>query len=418
MLERPEKDILIIGGGIVGLCCALRLRQAGWRTTIVDPGDFSRAAASGNAGHVAIEQAEPLASRAALRATLGQFVRRRGPLVLPMRDIATWAPFASRLYRLSAPARHETGKAVLGALLADAMPAWRRLADNIGAPDLLIERGHVLVWQDAGRAADGIAAWRKVGTGTATFHEASPTERADLEQRLGIRAAGALVFENTGQIADLTRLYKALLAAFQGAGGRMVRGSVRNIDIADGLASARLDSGETIRPGTMLLAAGAHSGTLLAGFGRKVPLIAERGYHIQAANSRWPIGMPPVVFPERSIIATRFESGLRVAGFVEFASVESPADPRRWATLERHAHDLSLPLEGRLTRWMGARPTLPDYLPAMGRARFARNLLYAFGHNHLGLTLAPVTAQIMSRLALGEMVPRFMASLDLDRFRS
>ncbi|HEX7389509.1 MAG TPA: FAD-dependent oxidoreductase, partial [Acidiphilium sp.] len=136
MLEQPKKDILVVGGGIIGLCCALRLQQAGWQTTIVDPGDFSRAAASGNAGHIAIEQAEPLASRAALRTTLGQFVQGRGPLGLPLRDIGTWAPFAGKLYRFSAPARHEAGKVVLGALLADAMPAWRRLADDIGASDL------------------------------------------------------------------------------------------------------------------------------------------------------------------------------------------------------------------------------------------------------------------------------------------
>src|SRR3546814_16248428 len=103
--------------------------------------------------------------------------------------------------------------------------------------------------------------------------------------------------------------------------------------------------------------------------------------------------MPPVVFEDRSMIVTRFRSGLRAAGFVEFGRAESPSDARKWARLRAHVQALGLPFRLPGEPWMGARPTLPDYLPAIGRARHAGNLFYAFGQQHLGLTLAPMTGE-------------------------
>src|SRR3546814_13555454 len=101
--------------------------------------------------------------------------------------------------------------------------------------------------------------------------------------------------------------------------------------------------------------------------------------------------MPPVVFEDRSMIVTRFRSGLRAAGFVEFGRAESPSDARKWARLRAHVQALGLPFRLPGEPWMGARPTLPDYLPAIGRARHAGNLFHAFGHQHLGLPLATIT---------------------------
>jgi D-amino-acid dehydrogenase len=128
------------------------------------------------------------------------------------------------------------------------------------------------------------------------------------------------------------------------------------------------------------------------------------------------MGTPPVVFEDRSMIVTRFASGLRAASFVEFGRAGRPADPRKWARLRKHVAALGLSFGQPGREWMGARPTLPDYLPAIGRSRRAGNLLYAFGHQHLGLTLAATTAEAIAALA-GEDAPPFdLASFDIDRF--
>jgi D-amino-acid dehydrogenase len=126
--------------------------------------------------------------------------------------------------------------------------------------------------------------------------------------------------------------------------------------------------------------------------------------------------MPPVVFEDRSMIVTRFESGLRAASFVEFSSLSAPPDPRKWQRLRTHAAALGLPIEVDARPWIGARPTLPDYLPAIGRSDRAENLLYAFGHQHLGLTLGPLTGEIIAALATGAPPPVDATPFSLRRF--
>jgi D-amino-acid dehydrogenase len=123
------------------------------------------------------------------------------------------------------------------------------------------------------------------------------------------------------------------------------------------------------------------------------------------------------VFEDRSMIVTRFAQSLRACSFVEFAHVNSPPDPRKWERLAKHVLDLGLPFGDAPSRWMGARPTLPDYLPAIGRSRRAENLFYAFGHQHLGLTIGPVTGHAIAALALGQAPGISLAPFDIERFR-
>jgi D-amino-acid dehydrogenase len=147
-------------------------------------------------------------------------------------------------------------------------------------------------------------------------------------------------------------------------------------------------------------------------------MIAERGYHVESAGQRWPLAVPPVVFADRSMIVTRFRTRVRASSFLELAHADSPADPGKWQRLWARIDALGLPFERPGGEWIGARPTLPDYLPAIGRSQHAANLLYAFGHQHLGLTLAPITAEIVAELAEGHPPAVSLSAFDLERFRA
>lgn len=116
------------------------------------------------------------------------------------------------------------------------------------------------------------------------------------------------------------------------------------------------------------------------------------------------------------MIVTRFAGGLRAASFVEFAARAAPPDPSKWARLRAHVAELGLPFDLPGEPWMGARPTLPDYLPAIGRSARARNLLYAFGHQHLGLTLAAITGELVGALAAGQPTAIDLTPFDPARF--
>lgn len=409
------KTALVIGGGLVGTACAINLQARGIETRIVDPVAVRRAASWGNAGHIAVEQVEPLASFSTIRSFPSRLFSRGGALGLPLRDVGAWLPFSLRLITASRPKHFAAGKRALGGALAAATEAWRRLLGP--ASHLLLEQGHFVLWESVETAAAGRAAWEKADTGTATFRDASPEEMSMLSGLTGRPPAGAIRFLGTSQIADLGMLAEALDSMLVQLGGAQHCASAAELRLADGEASVLLDTGETLHADAVVVAAGVGSGRLLEPFGYKVPIIAERGYHIQTAATEWPVDLPPVVFEDRSVIATRFRSGLRVASFVEFSRSDSPPDRRKWRRLRQHVTELGLSFNEPVAEWIGARPTLPDYLPAIGTSRRARNLFYAFGHQHLGLTLAAVTGEAIAALVVGDEPPIDVAAFDLERFQ-
>jgi D-amino-acid dehydrogenase len=409
------KTALVVGGGLIGLAAALGLQRAGAIVTVIEPEPEPRGASWGNAGHIATEQVQPLASIATIRSAWAR-LHPRGALGLPLSQIGSWGPFALRLMRASTPQRFAAGTRALSSLLAQAMPAWRSLTEQAGARHLLRESGHFVAWESEATAASGRAFWKQTDIGTASVRDATADEIAALRDlaRAG-RIAGAVRFAGSGQIGDLGALASALRATLSAGGGTIEVAAADGVELLDGEAIVRCGDRRWTAD-HVVLCAGAASGELLRPMGLRVPLIAERGYHIQSPVSRWPQGMPPVAFEDRSMIVTRFAGGLRAASFVEFAARAAPPDPKKWARLRQHVSELGLPFDLPGEPWMGARPTLPDYLPAIGRSQRAPNLLYAFGHQHLGMTLAAITGELIADLASGQTPALNLAPFDLARF--
>lgn len=405
---------IVIGGGIIGSSVALRLRAQGLQVTLLDAPETRLAASWGNAGHIAIEQVEPLASWPMLRSAPKRLFSAGGALGLPLNQIDRWLPFALRMAKFSATGHVTRGRAALRSLLAAAVPAWRNLVTNLDAPRLLLETGHIVVWESSATAAAGLASWRSADIGTARFHECSDAELHEVGHLIKRPLSAGIRFENTAQIADLLALRSVLQAALRDRGIEIVQRTAHAIEHgAD--TTVLLDDGTRSSADFVLVTAGARSAPLLEPFVGRIPLIAERGYHLQMPRHRWP-ELPPVAFEDRSMIVTRFESGLRAASFIEFGAIDAPPDRRKWQRLRQHIAELGLPCDAEPVEWMGARPTLPDYLPAIGRVARAPNILYAFGHQHLGLTLAAVTAELVGRLIGNEPPKVDLRPFDISRF--
>uniref|UniRef100_UPI00289CCD8D NAD(P)/FAD-dependent oxidoreductase n=1 Tax=Sphingomonas sp. TaxID=28214 RepID=UPI00289CCD8D len=299
------------------------------------------------------------------------------------------------------------------ALLAEAMPAWRRHVAALDAPGLLREDGHVVLWETAESAARGLAGWQAADTGTAHFRALTEAELAQWQSRIASPIAGGIRFEGSGQIADPTQLADTALQRFLADGGTRMVAHVEAI----GEGEVRLTDGRRLSAGEIVVTAGVASAELLRPFGLKAPIIAERGYHVQTGPEvDWPADLPPVVFEDRSMIVTRFAGGLRAASIVEFARAKARSDPAKWNRLRHHIAALGLPIGADAAPWMGARPTLPDYLPAIGRVPGVRGVSYAFGHNHLGLTLAPITGELVAAMLGDATTPVPMEPFALTRF--
>lgn len=410
----PPSRIVVIGGGVIGLCAAIAARRRGLAVTLIEAVADPRGASWGNAGHIAVEQAEPIASPHLIRTVAGRLFCRGGPVALPPRAIRHWLPFGLRLIRSATPARFAAGTAALAPLLAGALPAWQRLLADAGRADLLRADGHFVLWESAATARAGRAAWARADTGTAQVRDATAAERAMIDARLARPVAGAIRFDGSGRITDLAALATTLRAHLIALGGRILTATATGLPAGGGV---RLANGRRLPADRIVVAAGVASRPLLARIGHDVPMIAERGYHLTVPDPDWPADLPPLVFEDRAMIVTRFATGLRAAGFVEYGAADAPPDPRKWQRLRRHAAALGLPFPADGGRpWMGARPTLPDYLPAIGRSLRAPHVHYAFGHNHLGLTLAAITGEIVADALAGRPGAIATAPFDLARF--
>lgn len=403
--------IAVVGGGVVGLSSALLLARTGRAVTVFEPDVTLSAPSWNNAGHLATEQVAPLASMASIRSVARRHFLRGGALDFPIGQWRTWMPFAFRLAAAARPERFRAGSSALGALLGAALPAWRRMTARLGDPSLLREEGHLILWETPHSAAAGRRAWARADTGGARLASCGAADLALIRQLgEGVAVAGCARFEGTGAITDLTALAQALRRAVAAAGGTFVVSRASLGRSGDRVVVAGYDAD------AVLIAAGVSSGHLLRPLGLNVPIVAERGYHIRAAADRWPADAPPIVFEDRAMIVTRFRDVVQASSFVEVAATDARPDPRKWKRLECHVRDLDLPIDAPFSRWMGARPTFPDYLPAIGRDAGISNLFYAFGHQHLGLTLAAVTAEAVAALIDGAVPAVDLSPFDLARF--
>ncbi len=129
----------------------------------------------------------------------------------------------------------------------------------------------------------------------------------------------------------------------------------------------------------------------------------------------------PVSSAEGKFVATPMETGLRMAGTVEFAGLEAPPDWRRARMLLKQARAMfpGLPPEvpeERLSLWMGFRPSLPDSLPVIGPATRHPNAIYAFGHGHVGLACGAMTGRLVADLVAGRPPSVDIAPFRVGRF--
>ncbi|WP_428374316.1 NAD(P)/FAD-dependent oxidoreductase [Lichenicoccus sp.] len=439
--SRAPAPVIVVGGGIIGRVSALRLREAGLDVVLLDPDvascpvpastglgsadpglATSGPASFGNAGHIAVEQVRPLTNPAFLLTLPRRLFLAGGALDFGWRRPAAWLPWAGRA--AAACFRAKSGQRALTSLLADAMPAWQRLAADLGAPALVSNAGHLMLWHKARPGAAAAAGWQRADTGTALAVSMRAPELDRVASHLSVRPPIGLRFEHTGQVRDVAETMRRLGAALCCAGVRRMRVRVRRVVMRDGRLGVELSgpaAGEILWADKILIAAGVESNRLLRGIGIRMPVVAERGYHVEWSHGS-DYELPPLVFEERSLIVTRFGARLRASSFVEFDAEDAPPDRRKWARLEAHVRALGLPVASPFSRWVGARPTLPDYLPALGhlpglgRCPSAAGLFVACGHQHLGLTLAPRTAEIIAALMTGQHSPVALTPFRPDRF--
>ena len=413
--ERGRCEVAVIGAGVVGLAIAHRLAAEGREVVLLDPAPPGSGASYGNAGTVADYAIQPVGTPAVLRALPRLLFDRDSPLALRRAALPALAPWLWRFARQSLPGPARRNALVLAGLLADAAPRWQALAAAIGGAALLRDRGCLYLYETAAArhaAAADLAFRRDLGVGVELL---PPAELATLEPGLPPMGGGAAFFPGALFLADPGRMTGLLAAAALAKGARLV--TARVTDLARTGGGVRLTGpGLALEARQAVIAAGAHSRPLARQAGDRVPLDTERGYHVEWDMAAPPLGRPACPTAQGFYLCP-MEGRLRAAGTVELGGLHAPPSPHRIARLVEGARRL-FPDLGRPDRdWMGFRPSLPDSLPAIGTSAGGPEVIHAYGHGHIGLTLAPITAALVAALVAGREPPLALAPLSPRRFQ-
>ena len=407
----------VIGAGIIGLACALHLQQAGFAVTLVDRQGPGEGCSFGNCGGVAVNEFMPLSQPGHLLKVPGWLLDPLGPLALRWPDLPLLTPWLLRFLwagRRSRVAEIVAAAAPLSHATAEDFP---RLLKACGSEDLLANDECLTLYGSEAELRADQGKWEACARHGFPFDKLPGAELRQLEPDLAPDFAWGFVNKGWRHLSDPFRLCQRLAGTIERQGGVLRRAEVARIETADGRAtSLRMTDGTTLPCGNLVIAAGAWSRRLTAPLGDKVPLGADRGYHTTIAEP----GVSPrrqIIHPARGLAITPLAMGLRIGGSVELARLEAPPNFARAEAQVRRAKRVFPGLTSdQGSRWMGHRPTLPDSLPVIGRAGRLANVVYAFGHGHLGLTWAPTTGRLIAELLSGEPPSIDLAPYRVERF--
>lgn len=405
-MKKSPADVLIVGGGVIGLACGLALQQAGRQVRVLEAGTAGCGSSHGNCGTITPSHAMPLAAPGTIGRALRWMLTPDAPLyVRPGFDPALWAwllRFAARCNRRDW-LRAAAAKAAILDASRQALPEWiarHRLECEFAASGT----DHVF------RSAEALAEFDQdlralAGFGIACERiDGADYQRQEPALRDGV--VGAVRFPGDASLRP-DRFVAELARALREAGGQIVEHcEVRGIT-ADGDA-LRVDSAQGgYRARDVLLAVGAWSPRLARALSPTLAVLRKamqpgKGYSITYER---PVLVPrrPLVLHERSVCVTAWDSGFRLGSTMEFSGYDATLNRRRLDALERGAREyLQQPVgPARREEWFGWRPMTFDDLPIIGRAPGQQHLWLATGHGMLGVSMSTATAQLVADLVTG-----------------
>ena len=413
--EGQQLSVAIIGAGIVGCATALALARDGHAVTVFDPKEPGAGTSYGNAGAIVTGSVTPTATPAVLRSLPSYLFSRTSPAVLRRHHVLKALPWLRRFVRHGTLSEVERISGALLPLVSGALEAHRDLAEEAGVSDLLSQEGWLKVYASE-KAFEGSALERRLMQRAGVVHEVlDRAEILELQPTLNPAACFRGLYQpNAGNVRSPRSLGQAYLQAARIRGAQVEPVHVEGLQQRDdGLALAA--GGTTRLFDRVIVAAGAWSAGFTRQMGDRVCLDTERGYHISFGPGSERLLNGPVVFPSREFVLSPMQDGLRLVSGDELAGLTAAPDYRRIEALLPQAVEVLPALADWQTgnRWMGHRPSTPDSLPVIGRSTRNRNVIYAFGHGHLGVTLSATTARLMADL-IADRPP----AIDLHPYRA
>ena len=410
--------VTVVGAGIVGMCCALRLQQDGHRVTVIDPRPPGTATSFGNAGIIGTGAIMPYSTPGLWKKIPWFLFDSASPLQLRLRYLPRAAPWLIRFLAAGNRRRVERTASEMAPLVTVAEQAHRELmkAHRID-PELMRAVGYLEVY-DRSESFDDTEyereLWARHGIRVDVLNA---DEIHQLEPGLARRFQWGLFNPDEGFVTEPVALTRAYLDAFRSLGGETRHETVRRFEIGpDGPRKVVTDLGmhDVDR---LVIAAGAWSRGLAESLGSPVPLESKRGYHLNFSwNDRVTLNRP-VLVADRYYTLCPMRDGIRITTGAEFGGLDSPPNFEPIHRIVDDARRALCGLDGQVNReWMGHRPVIPDSKPVVARSPHFNRVFFAFGHGHLGLTLSAITGRAISDLVAERRCDVPLDPFQIDRF--
>ncbi|TDF62152.1 FAD-binding oxidoreductase [Cupriavidus sp. L7L] len=399
-------QVTVVGAGIVGLATALQLRMDGFAVQIIDPNEPASGCSAGNAGYLSEANIFPSNSTESLKKLPALLKDPLGPLTIHASYIPRFLPWGIRAALALRPEQLSKTVEAMSALIRPAIESYDSLLREASASHLMERRGALAICKKLETLEARSAKIPALQQHHVAVERISKEQALELEPAISRDIQGALFYPNSGRCLGPRRLGEMFAQRLQEAGCRFIKASIHRM-APTAAGRWRLDSDiGSLDTDLVVVCAGRRSDALMRPLGYSAPLISERGYHLMLPMPSVSLGRP-VSIAEAYFVATPMADGLRLAGTAEFAPADAPMNAARSDMLFKLATPYfpGLSREGAV-RWMGVRPSLPDGLPAIGRASRHANLYYSFGHGHNGLTLAAVSAKLLASIVSGRKVPQ------------
>ena len=400
-----KQPVFVLGAGMVGISCALELQRRGYAVTLIDRRGAGEETSSGNAGMLSYSNVTPIASPALLGRLHHLILNRDADLLLHYPHLLSLIPW---LVRFLSRCRRKTYLAdgdAMSALTLASIEVHKQWITEAGAQHLLNQGGGLKLYRDR-RTFMRDRLERELLQGCGIKHTLLEADQIyEYEPDLKRIFAQAVLIDETISIRNPEKLCKAYAQMFVEAGGQLKLADIRSLRQANG--AWELITGEGSESvARLVVCMGAWTPELMGQLGYSNPLAIERGYHtilapaVDASLSR------PIFDVDGSYVMAPMDMGLRVTTGSNLVHRETAADPRQLMQVMPRVRE-AFPVADQLLRepWMGRRPTVPDTLPIIGAAPRHENLWLAFGHSHMGLTMGPITGELIANFVSGSEQP-------------
>ena len=414
MIKNMKQSVIVIGSGITGVSCAEELRRSGAKVTLIDrvkAGDPSQTS-FGNAGILAREGIMPIANPSMLKMIPQILLSPSSPVYLKWSYLAKFSPWALQFIMNGTRPKALPIILALNELIYDTVENHIQLSKNTGAARFIEKGDMTLLFRNRKQfSSDKFANQTRRNLGI-TWEELSRDKLLDRDPHISKLYQFGLAYKNHGWITNPAAYVSSLAKHFQKNGGKILIGEVSKINGNN----VELKGGIILKAENIVLATGAWSKNLTSQLGHNIPLQAERGYHLSLKNASH---MPPNTYliTDKKFGLTPMDGFLRCAGQSEFAPLEMPPNPKAIKNLRKFLFRLYPKLEYETeTIWQGTRPTLPDSLPVIGRSSKNTSVIFAFGGQHLGLTMGPKIGKMVRDIIFERQSNVNMTPYSSDRF--